>query len=440
MVSVIEKYKASLQSRYGEESAMTPEDMPKKGVVSSGSLTFDYMLGTFGIPRDILMEIGGKPGVSKTTMSLSIINNVLNLEYERALKKARVEKALKDKKINDEDYAIFNIAYRRQQEELHVFIGDGAEEKNRIIDDYPLTQAEKDFIRTNKMRSALFLDLEGRFNPEWASRFIDKKFMESNLLVVRNDTIEEATDVYREMVKTKNFAVVVVDSIGGAPTKRVVDKSSEKGNVGGNSGGVSDFSKFADNLSSKYTCLTICINQVRDDMSGYRAYITPGGWGFKHACSVRVELKRFNKEGWVFKDKIPGTTVEYECGFKVAANLRKTSIGRKGIACDFIFYTNDCVYGKAGFDRVNELINLAVISGQITKRGGWYSSKYFGDSRKRINGDRALAKFLLSHQDIFDKLYEDMKTKLNSGEIAGALSEFDDLSGERIDTETGEIE
>lgn len=271
MVSVIEKYKASLQSRYGEESAMTPENMPKKGVVSSGSLTFDYMLGTFGIPRDIVMELGGKPGVSKTTMSLSIINNVLNLEYERALKKARVEKALKNNRINDEDYAIFDLAYRRQQEELHVFIGDGAEEKNKLVDDYPLTQAEKDSVRTNKMRSALFLDLEGRFSPDWASRFIDKKFMETNLLVVRNDTMEEATDVYRDMVKTKNFAVVVVDSIGGAPAKQVVEKSSEKSSVGGNSVAVTAFSKFADNLSSKYTCLTICINQVRDDMTGYRA-------------------------------------------------------------------------------------------------------------------------------------------------------------------------
>ena len=440
MVSALDKLRASFQDRYGEESAMVPSEMPKKGVVSSGSLSFDYMLGTFGIPRDIVMELGGKPGVSKTTLSLSILNNVLCFEYERALKMARAEKALKDHKLSNEDFDVFELAYRRQEGDLHVFTGKGAEDRNRLIDEYPLTAAEEDSVRVKKMRSVAFLDLEGRFDPDWASRYIDRRFLETNFLVIRNDTIESATDAYRELVTSKAIAAVVIDSIGGAPSKRVFEKSSEKGDVGGNSAGVSEFAKFAENLSSKYTCLTIAINQVRDDMSGYRAYVTPGGWAFKHACSLRVELKRSNREGWVFKDTLPGTTVEYECGFKVAANLRKTSIGLKGVACEFIFYTHDCVYGKAGFDRVNELVHLAVLSGQIKKRGGWYSSEYFGEN-KRLNGEKSVAKFLLSHEDVFDRLYEDMKARLNSDDgIDGVLTEFDETSGEKVNPVTGEIE
>lgn len=438
MVSALDKLKATLQTKYGEESAMSPNEMPHKGVVSSGSLSLDYMLGTFGIPRDIVMEIGGKPGVSKSTMSLSIINNVLKLEYERALKYTRVHKAAKKGELNDYDVAMFDRAYNRQEEDLHVFDDEDADKKNRIIDNYSLTEKECDYARKNIMRGAIYLDLEGRFDANWAKRFIDNKFLDDCVIVVRNDSMEEATDVYRESVKTKRVAVVVVDSIGGAPSKQVVEKSSEKGNVGGNSGPVTDFSRFAEGMSSKYTCLTICINQVRDDMSGYHAYITPGGWGLKHACSIRIELYRKNREGWTLYDIENGTqNSKYECGFKVAANLRKTSVGRKGQSCDFYFYTHDCKYGKAGFDRANEIINLAILSGQIEEFGkGHFKSKYWD---KSIRGHDALVAKVLGDDKIFSALYDDMKKRLYKGGIDGALSTFDEETGEKIDPKTGEI-
>lgn len=438
MVSALDKLKASLQTKYGEESAMSPNEMPHKGVVSSGSLSLDYMLGTFGIPRDIVMEIGGKPGVSKSTMSLSIINNVLKLEYERALKYSRVHKAAKKGELNDYDVAMFDRAYNRQEEDLHVFDEEGADKKNRIIDNYSLTEKECDYARKNIMRGAVYLDLEGRFDANWAKRFVDNDFLNDCVIVVRNDSMEEATDVYRDAVKTKRVAVVVVDSIGGAPSKQVVDKSSEKGSVGGNSGPVTRFANFADGLSTKYTCLTICINQVRDDMTGYHGYITPGGWGLKHACSIRIELKRKTQAGWTLYDIEPGTqNSEYECGFKVAANLRKTSVGRKGQACDFYFYTHDCKYGKAGFDRANEIINLAILSGQIEEVGkGYFKSKYWD---KKIHGRDAVVAKVLSDEKIFSALYDDMKNRLYQGGIDGALSTFDEETGETIDLQTGEI-
>ena len=81
-----------------------------------------------------------------------------------------------------------------------------------------------------------------------------------------------------------------------------------------------------------------------------------------------------------------------------------------------------------------------MLSGQIKKRGGWYSSEYFGEN-KRLNGEKSVAKFLLSHEDVFDRLYEDMKARLNSDDgIDGVLTEFDETSGEKVNPMTGEIE
>lgn len=454
MVSALQKLKANLQSTYGDNSAMTTDEMPYKGVVSSGSLRLDYMLGVFGIPRDIVMELGGEPGVSKTTMSLCIINNVLKLEYDRALMRTRVDKAVKKGALSDDDRILFDVAYRRQQGDLHVFTGQDADKKNKLLDDYELTQREIDSTVDNTMRDALFLDLEGRFSPEWAARFIDKRFLEKKLLVVRPDTIEDATDIYREAVGRGIFAVAVVDSIGGAPTKQVADKSANVSDFGGNSKPVTRFADFAAPMSSKHTCLTICINQVRADMSGYHSYITPGGWGLKHACSVRIELKRKaspepkpgekknsgnipKKDDWVLWDVEPGTNGSmYQCGFKVSARLRKTSVGRPGQACEFYFYTHDCKYGKAGFDSARELVSLAVLCGDIEQSGAWFTSKYF---KGAIQGVDKLVKTILEDKDIFDALYKDMSDRLHQGGIEGALTTFDVDSGYDINEETGEL-
>lgn len=440
MVNALDKLKAQLKERYGDNSVMTVNEIPDKGVVSSGSLCFDYMLGTFGIPRDIVVELAGAPGVSKSTMSLGIINNVLELELERAKKLARFEKAVKAGKMPKEDFEFFKKKYDSQCADLNVF-KDG---RDKLVDDIQLDDSDMKHVMNDLMRNALYLDMEGRFDRDWASRFIDKKFLDWNkVLVTRNDTLEQATDVYTDCLRTGMFAIAILDSVGGAPTQRVVNKSAETGNVGGNALAMTRFSQFAENMSSKWTCLTIGINQIRADLSGYSRLVTPGGMAWQHACSLRIELKRKARD--VVMDLEPGTTESwYQCGFLVTARLHKNSVGRSGQACSFWFYTSDTdKYGPAGFDKVQEIVNLAVLCGKIKKESaGRYFSDYFPDGK--IRGYDKMLLFIRQNQDVFDNLYNDMKDRLHKGGIDGATKSFEEdgsvgLANQEVDVETGEL-
>lgn len=420
MVDALMALKASLASKYGENSVFTPNDMPAKGVVSTGSLSMDYMTGRMGIPRDCVVEFAGEPGCGKSTTSLSIINNVLNLELSRSRMSVLAERAAKSGKISQDDLKRFNRAYDRQEFDLHVFDDP---KKNRMLDS-DLSQRDEDEA-FDRCRNALYVDLEGRFDPKWASRFIDSRFLNSKFLLVRNDTIEQATDAYTECVRTGKFAVAVIDSIGGAPSKGVFDKSAERGNVGGNALGVTRFSQFAENHASRYTCLTIGLNQVRADMEGWNRLITPGGKAWKHACSLRIELKRRpnnpNENYWAHE----GRDGSFQCGYMVHARLHKNSVGRSGQACEFDFFTADTPeYGPAGFSPYTECINLAVMAGLIEKGGGGWM-KYPSFPNGRIQGIPRAVEYLRDHSDVFQSLRDEVRSRLTSGGIEGAVTSFD---------------
>lgn len=427
MVTAIDKLKASLKSQFGDISAMSPSEIPNKGVVSTGSLGIDYMVGSkhgMGVPRNIVVELGGMPGSSKSSLSFSIIEHVLELEFYRACFKRKVEKLVSQGKFEKGELDWFNKFYDEQIADLHVW---NEQEKNDAVDAETLTDEEKQSVIENDMRNGIYLDVEGRFDKEWASHFIKEEFF-NKLILVWPDTAEQATDMYVEALRTGTIAVAVFDSIGGAPSQRTYWKSATSGNVGGNALAITRFSQFAQNMSNKYTCLTIGINQVRADMSGYHQYITPGGLGWQHACSLRIELKRKNKD--VVYDIEPGTVdSQYICGYKVAARLHKNSIGMSKQACEFWFYTNDCRYGKAGFGTIEELINLATLCGEVEKgAAGVYRSGYFPDGK--IRGYDKMVNYIKNDEGVYNQLYEDMKSRLMSGDIRNAVTEFNDADEE----------
>ena len=424
MATALDKIKAKLQGRYGDLSVMTPSDMVDKGVVSSGSLAIDYMVSSkrgFGIPRNIVVEIGGKPGSGKSTLAMNIISNVLDLEFERAKMYVRLERSVKTGAASADDMERFKAAWDRQSDDLHVFDDDST---NMLLDEVELSDSEIDHAIDDVMRNALYCDIEGRFDQHWAANFIDRRWLERKLLVTWPDTIENATTMYVDALRTGTFAVAAIDSIGGAPTVKTFDKEAEKASVGGNAVGVTAFAKYAQNMSNKFTCLTIGLQQVRADMEGFRRYITPGGEGWKHACSLRIELRRSNKE--VVYDDDPGAPeTQVVCGFKVHARLHKNSVGLSGREVAPWFYTMPCKYGDPGFDRLQDVVNLATLSGVLEKgASGTYRSDILPDGR--IRGYDRLIQYLRDNEDVYNSLRSQMEDRLLHGGVEGYVSTFDD--------------
>lgn len=435
MATALDKFIAGMQTKYGSNSAMKPTEMPDKGIVSTGSLAIDYMVSSergFGVPRDIVWEIGGAPGCGKSTLSMNVVNNILNYEFERAKKKVRLEKAVRNGDAPKESLDWFSKFFDNQSYDLHVF---AEQELNKLIDEYDLDDKDIDHAIKDVMRNALYCDIEGRFDQHWAANFIDDRWLENKFAIMRPNTIENATTMYVEALRTGMFGVAVIDSIGGAPTERTFWKDAESGNVGGNALGVTRFAGFAQNMSSKFTCLTIGIQQVREDLSGYHQYLVPGGVAWKHACSLRMELKRKNKE--VVYDLEPGTVDQYiQVGYGLTARLHKNSVGLSGREAHTWFYTFPSKYGEPGFDKIQDVIRLATLSGVIVKgASGVYQSDLFPNGR--IRGYDKMAGYIKDNEDVYKKVEADMKTKLMHGDIKDFVSNFEDEGN--IDPETGEL-
>jgi recombination protein RecA len=318
---------------------------------------------------------------------------------------------------------------------LDYITGIGGLPSNRVVEYAGEPQSGKSTLAMHSMDHALkmfpdklgvFFDLEQKITPDWMSNFIDDM---DRVLVLNPHHIEQATDMFKEFAVTGEVCVAVLDSIGGAPTKRTTDKSAEIANFGGNAIGVGEFARNAATLGGRYRILTIGINQIRQDMSKYNRLMTPGGEAWKHACSLRVQFKRgFDK----YNEK-KSNGEEIQVGYDVVLKTVKSGLGTPFRATQYRFYTERSQSGAFGVDRVDEIVRLAGRSEVVERRGGWYYHPSLPDGGK-IQGEPNLVAYAVATPAFADELEQQVREKIASGQsIAGVSIVFDEEYAETED-------
>lgn len=227
-------------------------------------------------------------------------------------------------------------------------------------------------IKQQPERAVVILDMEHKLTPSWVEKLMGDAI--NNLVVLNPDTIEQASDMMRDTVKSGKVSMVVLDSIGGAPTQQVMDddRSAEQSeSMGGNAKGVTKFARWAANFSAKYDCLVVGINQQRDDTKSRHGnmIVTPGGRGWKHACILRIQFRKGPEKYFA---KINGE--EIRVGFNVIARTIKNQAGgEEGRTAEWRFFNTESEeYGPVGIDTVEECIRLATKVGVIVRAGAYY--------------------------------------------------------------------
>lgn len=317
---------------------------------------------------------------------------------------------------------------------LDYITGIGGLPSNRVVEYAGEPGSGKSTLAMHTMNNALkmfpdrigvFFDFEQKVTPHWISNFIEDM---DRLLIINPDHIEQATDMFRDFVQTGEVCSVVVDSIGGAPTLRTTEKSAEIGNFGGNSMGVTAFARTCATYGGKYKCLTIGINQIRQDMSKYQRLMTPGGEAWKHACSLRVQLKRGPDK---YSEKRPNGE-EVQVGYDVILKIVKSGVGTPYRATKYRFYSEQNKSGSFGVDRTDEVMRLGRLSEVIAKRGGWYYHSEIPDGK--INGEPQLLDYAAEAPDFVDEVEKQIRAKISSGEaIIGASVSFDEEYADQDD-------
>jgi recombination protein RecA len=277
----------------------------------------------------------------------------------------------------------------------------------------------------NDHRIALIIDTEHKLTMEWVEYLIGAQRME-RVLYMQPDYMESATNMYIDAVSSGQVGFVLFDSIGGSPTKAAVEKEAEKVQVGGNAGAVTKFARIASTLSAKNRCLTMCINQVRADMEGFRRHMTPGGHGLKHACVMRIKLRRSTQ------DKVESVVngEKMVVGFKVFASVIKNQMAAQGRTAWWWFYNVETPEYGFGIDTLDEVVRLAVATKVITQAGSWYSHpalpEYKTSGEHKVQGIKGLGEAIAKDYSIKASIVsETMAVLKTDASVASEVAPFD---------------
>lgn len=249
----------------------------------------------------------------------------------------------------------------------------------------------------NPERKIVFVDVEGTFDYAWA-----KKFGIDTTKIIRLKMAgwpaSEVLNGLLELMKTPEVGLGVLDSIASMPADQLADKSVGDKIYGGIALSLQNFTSQVKRYLVQNNSLLICINQVRDNLgSMFGGTTTPGGRGFKHACSVRLEFRKGkfidenNKELTSNAENPAGNLINVVVlKSKVFSSTRRVG-----------YYTIKYLTGP---DLLNDYIDVGLQVGVLNQRGAYFdvidpvTGEILSDGIK-IQGKVALRKLLEQHPD-----------------------------------------
>jgi len=226
----------------------------------------------------------------------------------------------------------------------------------------------------------LWADVEWSYTPAYAVMLgVDN----SKLGLIRDEIAESVLDTIEDAVRSGDWDLVILDSIGGILPRAEAEKGAEGKTIGGQAGLIAKFCrKVVPQLSINNVALVVINHAFTDIMSG--RLMTSGGKKLAYHKSLSIRLKQ--KQGVSVKQG------DRKVGKVVIGEVRKNKVGgTEGLELD-----GTLVFGT-GFSIGADLLSDAIERGIIDKRGTTY---YLGDEklgvglqrvRKMVEDDAALA-------------------------------------------------
>lgn len=202
-----------------------------------------------------------------------------------------------------------------------------------------------------------FIDAEHALDPIYAQDLGVKM----DQLYISQPTIgERALEMVRDLCKTGQFGLIVVDSVPALTPKQELEGELTDANVGVRprmmSKALSQIASFANETNTT----VIMVNQIREKIGVLfgSPEVTPGGRALKFYSSVRIDIRRRE----AVKD-----------GDLVTGNLTDVKIIKNKVAPPFRTAEVELVYGK-GFNRERSLLLVGVEVEVVGKSGHHYIS------------------------------------------------------------------
>lgn len=234
-----------------------------------------------GIPRDRITEFFGEPSGGKSTTSIDICKNAIE---------------------------VFKEEHESKILEL---------QNNTTTKENKLLLAE---LEENGPRKCLYVDLEHAFDLAWSTK-LGINTDEIEIMQPPDVPAEQLLQNIMEIIKTNEMGLIVLDSIPSLTTQAELDKKLGERTVASLAGLMTVFCRKVVPLLSKYHTTLLIINQVRDNMDNPWVVNTPGGKALKFYASLRIQFSLGNPIDFM-GNELPQKT-EDPAGYKVKIRLHK---------------------------------------------------------------------------------------------------------------------
>ena len=222
------------------------------------------------------------------------------------------------------------------------------------------------FEKEGQGRKVCFVDAENTFDVEWATK-LGVDVSELILIKPQEQYAEQIFEIMRSVIETGEIGLIVLDSVAQLVSKQAFEEDIEKKTYGGIAMSLTKFCNIIVPLLGKYNCMCIMINQVREDLSNpYNQFITPGGRGFKHNCSVRLMFQQGDFLDVNYKHLTRGC--ENPAGNEVNVRIEKSKVCLSDRRLGY--YTLN--YLK-GIDYINDMIDVLLQTGYIVQNGSYFT-------------------------------------------------------------------
>ena len=283
------------------------------------------------------------------------------------------------------------------------FLLEGGFPKSSIITLYGEQSSGKSLISlifssqlTNKKENVALIDTEGSYDPDWCKKL---KINLDYFFISQPDIYEKVIDIADGLVRSKEFSLVIIDSITSGIPEEEVEKSAFEQQMALqarlNAKLMRKISSALQpsNLKDKSTynnTTIILIAHIREQVGVLygNPYTLPGGRAIRHSSSLIL----FTKSGNLIKkgDKIIGKEI------KIKVEKSKISIPHKTGVFDFYF-------NPPRVDNEKSLILYAIRLGIIKQTGAFYTYKNL-----KVKGKEELINSLNNQKELLKEMKKEI--------------------------------
>lgn len=235
-----------------------------------------------------------------------------------------------------------------------------------------------------------YLDPEHAMDKNYASKIgvnID------DLIFTQPDSAEECLQITMDLLDTKEISLIVIDSVASMTPAKIFEADAGDQTMALLARLMSTEVPKIVSKASASDCTVLFLNQTREKVGGFMGGIsTPGGKAIPFYASQRIHLFK----GSANSEKDGNDSWCRVIKNKVAPPMREARF--------------TITFG-VGLDRMQELVDFAVVHDIINKAGSWYS---YGDT-KLGQGAGSVKEILSDNPELLEEITNKLNEKILNG-------------------------